>query len=377
MTLIDRYILNRLLWNFLILFMLLYLFAVSIDVILNLDEYMRAGREQAGEGASSLMRVGLLVRLMVNFQGPRLFQFFAFMNGMVIVGAMGFTLANMHKNRELLALLASGVSLHRLAVPFLAGTFFVSVLQLLNQEFVMYRVAPMLLRSTSDIGRRSVKQFPVKFIRGKGGELLHAAAFDPVTESVVHLAVLERDERGRTTRRISAQSATWNELRGGWELKGGEALSLPGRDEADGTPDIVSQREPIDFYETEIDPKLITFRRYGQFASMLSLRQISDMLASPQVTDVRALLRHRYARFAALFVSMLVMCISLPSFLLREPASILKQSLICSAMSLPFMMGAAIGMTVDLPGLSPAVSVFLPVILLIPVAMGRWTFLKT
>jgi hypothetical protein len=55
----------------------------------------------------------------------------------------------------------------------------------------------------------------------------------------------------------------------------------------------------------------------------------------------------------------------------------MRQSLICAAMSLPFMMGAAIGMTVDLPGLAPAVSVFMPVILLIPVAMGRWTFLKT
>ena len=41
------------------------------------------------------------------------------------------------------------------------------------------------------------------------------------------------------------------------------------------------------------------------------------------------------------------------------------------------MMGAAIGMTVDLPGLAPAAGVFLPVILLIPVAMARWTFLRT
>ena len=38
MRTLDRYIVIRLLVNFIILFMLLYLFAATIDVILNLEE---------------------------------------------------------------------------------------------------------------------------------------------------------------------------------------------------------------------------------------------------------------------------------------------------------------------------------------------------
>ena len=41
------------------------------------------------------------------------------------------------------------------------------------------------------------------------------------------------------------------------------------------------------------------------------------------------------------------------------------------------MIGAAIFMMVQMPGISPTVGVFLPVIVLFPVALGRVTFVRT
>jgi len=101
------------------------------------------------------------------------------------------------------------------------------------------------------------------------------------------------------------------------------------------------------------------------------------MLSTPGVTDEAALKPHLYSRFASALVNLLVLLISLPAFLLRELANLLVQSVICATMSIPAMIGAAIGMMVQLPGIPPGVGVFLPVLVLVPVAMARVTVIKT
>jgi hypothetical protein len=140
---------------------------------------------------------------------------------------------------------------------------------------------------------------------------------------------------------------------------------------------MTSGQQPLDFYQSDLDPQALTLRRYGEFAAMLSLAQIRDMLAAGRVADAATLLRHRYARFAMVAVNLLVLFACLPYFLLREPLSLMRQSLLCAGMAIPALFGAALGMSVALPGVPPAVGVFLPVALLIPVAAGRWTMMKT
>ncbi len=135
--------------------------------------------------------------------------------------------------------------------------------------------------------------------------------------------------------------------------------------------------EPLAFFATDLDPNALIVRRHADYAGMLSLVQIEQMLDSGRVLDTARLLRHRYARFAAVAVNLLVLLIALPSFLLREPAPLMRQAVVCATMALPALTGSAIGMMVEMPGIPPAVGVFLPVIVLIPVAAARWTFLKT
>ena len=81
---------------------------------------------------------------------------------------------------------------------------------------------------------------------------------------------------------------------------------------------------------------MLTVRRHGEYAAMLSLRQIKEMLAeelSPSIED--ALNRFRYARFSAVLVNVLVMWLALPTFLLREPANLLRRSIMCAGLSIP------------------------------------------
>ena len=126
---------------------------------------------------------------------------------------------------------------------------------------------------------------------------------------------------------------------------------------------------------------MLIVRHYSEFATMLSLRQIRHMLDTPGVAEqpslLRLLSRHRYSRFSAVLVNVLVMWMALPTFLLRQPANLLLRSLLCAGITLPAMLGAAIFMMADLPGIPAAVGVFLPVAVFIPIVLGQWTYVRT
>lgn len=388
MLTLDRYIAVRFLASFVLLFMLLFVFAVAIDLILNLDRFVQAARDTSGPEAGVIRISFTLVMHVVHFQLPRLFQFYAFLNAMVAVGAMGFTLAHMHRHRELVAILASGVSLHRVAMPFVVIIFGLSVLQLLNQEYILPKIAPLLLRDHGHIGRQSVREFAVPLTADAEGHLIQAPAFDPRTAVLRWPSILVRDEYGRTVKRIIAREARWEPPQsddavpgapgsGGWRLLDGTMLSAVAEDSSGSG---ASQETPVEFFWTDVNPDVLTSRQHGQYMAMLSLRQISAMLRTPRFTDRtshRALLRYRYARFASVLINVLLIWVTLPSFLLREPANLLRQSIQCAALALPLMIGSALLMMVDLGGIAPAVGVFLPVVILGPIALARWTFVRS
>ncbi|MHC4083189.1 MAG: LptF/LptG family permease, partial [Planctomycetota bacterium] len=184
MWLIDRYIARRFLANFFILLILLFVFAISIDLLLELDEFVEVARDTVGPEGGILAQLTALIGIVVNFHGPRLFQFYAYMLGLLSVGAMGFTLAQMHRHRELVALLASGVRLHRIALPILGAALVLNLFQLANQELMLPRLAPLLIRSHHDIGQQGAEAFDVMFVADGMGTLLQAPSFDPTTDTL-------------------------------------------------------------------------------------------------------------------------------------------------------------------------------------------------
>ena len=136
------------------------------------------------------------------------------------------------------------------------------------------------------------------------------------------------------------------------------------------------ERRPRTVSWVEIHPENY-LDRGGRYQEMLELAQIGQMLATPGVPAGDSLRRYRYARFSAVLVNVLVMWLALPTFLLREPANMLFRAVMCAALTIPVLLGSALFMAMELPGIAPAVGVFLPVVILIPVVLAQWTFVKT
>ncbi len=379
MWLIDRYIARRFLANFFILLVMLYVFAVSIDLILQLDEFVKAARERVGPDAGLLKLITALIGMVVDFHGPRIFQFYAYMVGLVSVGAMGFTFAQMHRAGELVAMLSSGVQLHRVAVPVLVAAFALNVVQFLNQELVLPELAPRLIRSHGSLGRQSVMAFEVRFAPDGRGSLFQSSSFDPEKATLAKPTILVRERPqfpfGRTVRRITGDLAVWDEEGGGWRFTNGRAIIL--QEDGDGVLRSGLLGQTVELYPTDLTPQVLTMRHYRQYATMLSLRQIRQMMRTPGVVDADALVRFYYARFSTIMINMLLLVICLPFFLLREPGDLFLKSVLCAATAIPAMMGALIGFSADPPGVPPQIGAFLPAIVLVPIAVFMAGRIKT
>ena len=102
MLMLDRWIARRFLGNFILIFAVMFLFAVSIDTILQLDSYIEGARLAVKAGRFSTLLTAVPAAI-VDFNLPRLFQFFAYMVGLCSVAAAGFTFTQMVRAREVVA----------------------------------------------------------------------------------------------------------------------------------------------------------------------------------------------------------------------------------------------------------------------------------
>ncbi len=374
MRILNRHIMIRMLTNFVLLFLFLYLFAATIDIILNLDRFDEIARSRLDDDAGMFQRIAASLGLAFNFHGPQIFQFYAYLHGLLAIGALGFTVSQMSRNRELVAMLASGISLHRASLPIIWVVCGLGVVQLVNQEFILPRLAPLLLRGHEQIGEGGTASFPVAFTLDSNGALLQSPSFNPVTGILDHPSIIIRDDLGRTVQRMRAQSATWDETANSWVFTRGKVVHIQ-HDEA--SQSAASRPTKVSSFATDLSPDLLTVRRFSQYTSMLSSAQINKILESTSVHEAGALIRSSYSRWSVFFVNILIVLIAIPFFMQREPSRLLSRTIMCTALIVPLYLLVAMFMLVPLPGISPVLGAFLPVIVLLPVAMARFGWIRT
>ena len=301
---------------------------------------------------------------------PRLLQLLPYLLGFVMVGGMGFTCTQMVRHREFVAILASGQSLRRVARPILVVGLGLVSLQLLSQEVVIPRIGPLLTRDHGDAGRRVADADAIPLAADGFDRVFLAGSFSASEGTIGDLYIWEKDDRGLLTRRIHAESANWRD--GGWDLIEGFAEQV-----SDNV--LVPEPASVDRIETDLDPRTITTIQYAAFSQSLSFSQLGRMLegldeAEDDVEQVQRrkerLGRLRWGRFSIALANLMGLLIALPFYLTRVPRNMMVVSIRCAPVSLGAIMGAIIGSSVAFPGLAPVLGVFLPVVILFPMAAG-------
>ncbi len=374
MSKLTKSIVTRMTVNFVILFVLLFVLGSMIDLIVNLEEFDKAAVTMA-EGGGIFARIYAIIYVAFGFEGPRVFQVYAYFHGLIAIGAMGFTAAQMWKSSEFVAMMAAGISLRRVATPFVAVACSISGVALLNQEFMLPNVAPLLLRSHSDVGNDSVQAFPVPFTPDRNKTLLIASSLDPATGNLSYPTFLIRNENGQMIQRVYANNATWDGINVGWLLEGGKSSQITTGDEVNRVTAYAP--EDVEFFETDLSPHLLTLHRYGQYLGLLGISQLNQMLNTVGTFDIELLKRHWYARFSTIAMNIFAMLIVIPLFVTKEQISIVRQSVRCAAISITILFGGSFIMLMAMPGIPAIASVFSPAILLFPLALARMAAMKT
>jgi lipopolysaccharide export system permease protein len=122
---------------------------VVIDSFSNIDEF-------AEWSTSSLD----LCKNMGRYYLIKMSLFYDQISGIITMMAAIFTVTWMQKNNELLAMLAAGISTQRVIRPVLISTLVISVLGVINQEWIMPRFAEELQRPPDDDGFQLKKVYP-------------------------------------------------------------------------------------------------------------------------------------------------------------------------------------------------------------------------
>ncbi len=369
MTLLDRYIARLYLVNVVVLLAILCSFVVTIDMSVNFNRLVgRADellREHGADDPSMIRRGATTVLLVADLWWPRLLQLFNFTLGLVLVGAMGFTFSQLVRGREFVAMLASGISLHRAGRPVFVCALLLTGVQAFNQEKVIPQVAELLTRDHGDALKHDLGTSDLPLMADSQGRLFYAKVFDADRGSISDLLVIERDNTGRATRRITAKTAQWRG--GGWDLTEG----------ADVTAGTTAK---VDRITTDLDPLTIKMRRYAGFSQSLSFSQITQLLDQTSPTDTAGrdrLERFRWGRFAIMIANLMALVVSMHFFLRREPTNMLLQALKCAPLAIVTLMGGVLGATAEIPGIPPQLGVLLPVLILTPVAIAFASTIRT
>lgn len=378
MKTLDRYIARLYLTNVIALMVILACFVVTIDFALNVDRFVGRAQEIANDQGQepSTLRTGVVTVLLVaDLWWPRLLQLFSFVLGLIMAGAMGFTVSQLVRHRELIAMLAGGQSLYRAAAPILAVAVVLTGVQALNQEFVLPHLAPLLTRNQSEAGTHELGTAHVPLTRDGLGRVWYARSFDADAGTLADITVWERDAQGRPTMIYTADNATWGG--DGWALEHG--LAQP----------IATTRQPTHQatqIATNLDPTQLRVRRFQGYSQSLSWRQLGEMLRAVERLDPNSprskadrdrLERIRWGRVSVMVANLLSLVIALPFFLQKTPGNPVLRALRCAPVAIIALMGGVLGSSMPIPGIPPAIGVFLPVLVLLPIAVASLASTKS
>ncbi len=297
---------------------------VVIDAFSNFDEFT-----QRATGAVEIFRV------MGRYYLVHMSEFYDRLCGVIGMMAAIFTVTWMQRNNELLAMLAAGISTHRVIRPVIISAVIVSGISVVNQELVMPDLAEELMKNHADDGTSKVRVAS----RYDGNRvLLHGEEADRGAQTVLKFFTTIPATVWGVQIDVEAKQATYFEenhptapLKGGWLLRGVHpSAPIPagtGLDAKDlliklnddrGFPrplgEIKDLGGEIFFLRTTMSFKALTRRRqWYQYAATPDLiRGLTDPANEQDKADIAIFLHTRLLRPA---LSLALLCLTLPQVL--------------------------------------------------------------
>jgi lipopolysaccharide export system permease protein len=317
MKILDKYVAKNFLTGYCIAFCVLVGLRIIIDLFVNLDEFTE----------HTDLETVVVIKNIFEFYLLNITLYFRDFAGMITVVAAAFSFGKMVRYNELVAVMASGVSLKRIIFPIIFLALLLTGVLVIDQELIIPQLADKLVRSHSDIpGQES---YDVKFISDGKGSLICALKFDVETSTLYNPTILLRRPTSRpgiweVTGRIDAKKAVYNDQTKRWDLF--TQSSETGKWVTGGLLTKKGSRsppQPITFYASDLTAKDIPVRCESEHKTLLSLWQLKALEAQKiQITDTAQLSSQKHFHVTDPIINLVMLMISLPILVCRDPKSV-------------------------------------------------------
>lgn len=384
MRILDRQRFWAFLKAYVICFVALVGLYVVIDAFTNVDEFSEVSES-----------TGQLFRNMGWYYLIKMSLFYDRLCGVITMMAAIFTVTWMQKNNELLAILSAGVSTRRVIRPVLVSAVLVSGLAVVNQEWIMPRIADELQKPPDDDGVRRVL---VTSRDDSNDILISGSGMADRQFKTVHLfnatipvSVAEEllEVQAKQARYIPSNART--PLSGGWLLHGARLTTTPATEAwtsvlvelptLDGFPPPMYRDRPLPgkiyFLKSDLTFEAVTrTRQWYQYAGTADLiRSLREPYNKPEWSDIEVFLHSRLIRPLA---SLALLGLSLPLVLGGQGRNMFINLGLSLATSGLFYAVAFMSQYFGSIGaIGPELSAWAPLIGFGTLAVARWDTIRT
>ena len=305
MKILDKYVAKNFLIGYAIAFGVLIGLRIIIDLFVNLDEFT----EHADLGALAV------IKNVLSFYCLNITLYFRDFAGMITVVAAAFSLGKMVRSNELVAVMASGVSLKRVIVPIGFLAVFLTMILVIDQELLIPPLSDKLVRGQDALPGQET--YDVWFIADANGSLICSRTFHVKTSTLDNPTIITRRRKAgetswQVTGWISAQRAIYNHQTSRWDLIDGFLIQK----------DAPAGAQPISYFTTDITPRVIPVRRRAEHKTLLSSRQLAALAAQKtKIKDLAQLYSQKHFRITEPIINLVMLMISLPILVCRDPKS--------------------------------------------------------
>ncbi|MHC4192353.1 MAG: LptF/LptG family permease, partial [Planctomycetota bacterium] len=338
---------------------------IVIELFLNLDEFT----EHTNLGTLEV------VKNILSFYALRSTLYFRDFAGMITVFAAVFSLFKMVRSNELVAVMASGVSLKRVIGPIVLLALLMTGLFVIDQELIIPPLSDKLVRSPDAVpGQES---YDIWFLIDGNGSLISSPKFDVKTSTLHNPQILVRIKKANALTwevigQVYAEKAVYDPNIGEWILTNGWLTEKDPRK----TP------QPKASYRSDITPKDIPVRRKSRHLTLLSSRQLAVLAAQrTKIKDRAQLYSQKHFRITEPIINLAMLMVCLPILVCRDPKS-MKSAVIISfgvttACFITTFVCKILATEVFFDHIMPELWAWLPVFIFLPIAFIELDSMKT
>jgi len=377
MRILDRYIIKSFLVNYLLALGVMVGMYVLLDLIVNVQDFAR-GVTAAGDPGSSAWDIARDMADYYAFQVPVIFQQ---VSGAIPTLAAGFTMMRMTRHHELTAMLASGVSLYRVAAPIILISTALAAVQVANQELVISQpyVIDKLMRKHNEVRTAANRNEPLMFIKDdKDGSLLSAVDYDPVTRTMKNVSVIYRDDAGRAVRHKVAESAQWMIPPGGtseaWVMKN---VVEQDDNRTQKLTERVAIHTDVEISTSRLTPEQLDLVLSKKAVDYLSSEKVWELASASPEVNRPILYKIMHLRFTQPLMNIVMLLIGVPFLLTREPNKLVVNMGVCTAVSTVVFVATFVIFQMGGTQLDPLLAAWLPVLIFGPFAVVMLDVIKT